>query len=46
MRQFGDLYSQYYDLLYRDKDYAGEVDYVESLIKSNTNNTKSIFSYI
>lgn len=42
MSQFGDLYSQYYDLLYRDKDYAGEVDYVESLIKNNTHNTKTI----
>jgi SAM-dependent methyltransferase len=26
------LYSQYYDLLYQDKDYAGEVAYVRSLI--------------
>ena len=26
-------YARYYDLLYRDKDYAGEVQYVESLIK-------------
>jgi SAM-dependent methyltransferase len=25
------LYSEYYDLLYRDKDYRGEVDYVLSL---------------
>jgi hypothetical protein len=30
MSQFGDLYSQYYDLLYRDKDYAGEVEYVDN----------------
>ncbi len=28
---FGD-YSAYYDLLYRDKDYSAEVDYVEQLI--------------
>jgi SAM-dependent methyltransferase len=28
-----DLYSEYYDLLYRDKDYAGEADYVISLLR-------------
>jgi len=28
-----DLYSEYYDLLYRDKDYRGEADYVVSLIE-------------
>lgn len=27
-------YSKYYDLLYTDKDYAGEVDYIESLIEN------------
>lgn len=27
-----EAYSQYYDLLYRDKDYAREADYVKSLI--------------
>jgi SAM-dependent methyltransferase len=27
-----DLYAAYYDLLYRDKDYSEEVDYVNSLI--------------
>ncbi len=27
MSQFGHLYSQYYDLLYQDKDYIGEVEY-------------------
>jgi len=26
-------YAKYYDLLYKDKDYAGEVEYVDSLIK-------------
>ncbi len=26
-------YAQYYNLLYRDKDYRGEVDYVDGLIK-------------
>jgi SAM-dependent methyltransferase len=27
-----DAYSRYYDLLYRDKDYAGEVEYIRSLL--------------
>jgi len=26
-------YSKYYDLLYKDKDYKGEVDYIDELIK-------------
>lgn len=34
MEQFGDLYSRYYDLLYQDKDYQKEVDYVDGLIKT------------
>jgi len=36
-------YSKYYDLLYSDKDYAGEVNYVESLIKNySTRKTGSL----
>ena len=36
-------YSQYYDLLYRDKDYTAEVDYVESLLKKySTRQVKTI----
>ena len=42
MNQFGDLYSQYYDLLYQDKDYLGEVDYIDSLIKKHTSNAETI----
>ena len=42
MSQFGGLYSQYYDLLYSDKDYAGEVDYINKLIKENSNEAKSL----
>ncbi|WP_180111897.1 class I SAM-dependent methyltransferase [Acinetobacter sp. YH12136] len=34
MSQFGHLYSQYYDLLYQDKDYIGEVEYIKELIKT------------
>jgi SAM-dependent methyltransferase len=41
MRPFG-KYSHYYDLLYRDKDYAGEADYVDNLIHKFHLNTKSI----
>jgi len=32
MSSFGHLYSQYYDLLYQDKDYLGEVEYINKLI--------------
>lgn len=42
MKQFGSLYSQYYDLFYNDKDYKGEVDYVIKLIKENNPQTKSL----
>jgi len=42
MSQFGDLYSQYYDLLYSDKDYGKEVEYIDNLIKENSNNIQTI----
>jgi len=42
MNQFGDLYSQYYDLLYHDKDYSAEVDYIDNLIREHGSNTKTI----
>ena len=42
MIQFGSLYSQYYDLLYSDKDYEGEVDYVNTLLRENSNNAKTL----
>ena len=32
---FGD-YSKYYDLLYKEKDYKGETDYVLSLTKNHS----------
>lgn len=37
-----DGYSQYYDLLYRDKDYVAEVEYVVSHIKKYLPNAKQI----
>ena len=42
MNQFGDLYSQYYDLLYSDKDYEAEADFVNTLIRENSNNVKTL----
>lgn len=42
MNQFGDLYSKYYDLLYADKDYDGEVEYVHDLITENSNDAQTI----
>jgi len=42
MKQFGNIYSQYYDLLYSNKDYAGEVDYIIKLIKENSNEAKTL----
>lgn len=36
------IYARYYDLLYRDKDYKSEVEYVESLIKKYKPDAKSI----
>ncbi|HMM71669.1 MAG TPA: class I SAM-dependent methyltransferase [Rhodocyclaceae bacterium] len=37
-----DLYAAYYDLLYRDKDYAGEVDYLLGLIEGAAPQPRSI----
>jgi SAM-dependent methyltransferase len=42
MNQFGELYSQYYDLFYSDKDYASEVNYIDSLIKSSKADAKTV----
>jgi SAM-dependent methyltransferase len=42
MKQFGDLYSTYYDLLYRDKDYKSEVEYIHKLIKENSTEVSTL----
>lgn len=42
MSQFGDLYSQYYDLLNSDKDYGAEVNFVSKLIKENSKNVNTL----
>ena len=37
-------YSDYYDLLYFDKDYASEVEYIHQLIQSNHPNATSVLN--
>jgi len=37
-----DAYSQYYDLLYKDKNYSSETDYVDSLIRMYSLNASTI----
>jgi len=41
MGTFG-AYSKYYDLLYKDKDYAGEVAYISSLLEEHAPDGRSI----
>ncbi len=45
MKSFGNLYSKYYDLLYKDKDYKREVDYIETLIKENISFATNILDF-
>jgi len=42
MSCFGELYAKYYDLLYRDKDYNAEVEYITNLIKEHKPEAKTI----
>ncbi len=42
MSQVFDAYARYYDLLYRDKDYAGEAEYVASHIRKQAPQVKRI----
>jgi SAM-dependent methyltransferase len=37
-----DAYSQYYDLLYRDKNYRSETEYIDKLIRAYAPQTKTI----
>lgn len=41
MSVFGN-YSRYYDLLYRDKDYSGEADYVKALIEKHRPGARTV----
>ncbi len=42
MIQFSDIYSQYYDLIYKDKQYKAEAEYINSLILEHKKDTKEI----
>ena len=42
MNKCFDAYSLYYDLLYKDKDYSGEVAYIDSLIKQYSKASKTV----
>ena len=42
MSQVFDAYARYYDLLYRDKDYAGEAEYVAAHIRKQAPQAKRI----
>ncbi len=42
MSKVFDAYAAYYDLLYRDKDYAAEIDYIHSLIQDHAPNAQQI----
>lgn len=42
MSQVFDAYARYYDLLYRDKDYSGEAEYVASHIRKQAPKAKRI----
>ena len=40
-----DVYSMYYDLLYKDKDYHAEVDYIDGLLKRHKVNSKKLLEF-
>ncbi|WP_320035344.1 class I SAM-dependent methyltransferase [Halarcobacter sp.] len=42
MNSFGNIYSEYYDLLYKDKNYENEVEYLQKEIQTELQNTNSI----
>ena len=42
MSQVFDAYARYYDLLYRDKDYVGEAEYVAAHIRKQAPQAKRI----
>jgi SAM-dependent methyltransferase len=42
---FNDSYSQYYNLLYADKDYAGEVNYIDRLVKQYAPGARMLLEY-
>ena len=46
MKPFADLYALYYDLLYRDKDYQTEADYITTLIRQYHPQAKSLLIWV
>ncbi len=40
-----DLYSKYYNLLYRNKDYTAEASYIDNCIKKHSGGAKDILEY-
>lgn len=42
---FNESYSQYYNLLYADKDYVAEVDYIDRLIKKYASGARTLLEY-
>ena len=42
MNQVFDGYAQYYDLLYQDKNYVAEVEYITSHIQEHAQDSKHI----
>lgn len=45
MKVFGELYAKCYDLLYRDKDYAAEVEYVSGLIEKYNPGAETLLDF-
>jgi SAM-dependent methyltransferase len=39
-----DYYAAYYDLLYKDKDYAGEIEYLQNLITTHSDFPKTLLN--
>jgi ubiquinone/menaquinone biosynthesis C-methylase UbiE len=41
-QSFGLIYSDAYDLIYRDKDYNAECDLIERIFQTYSNSTRSV----
>ncbi len=42
MQQYGDLYSKYYDLIYSEKSYEDEIEYIHKLINESSKHVMDI----
>ena len=45
MTELFDAIGKYYDLVYQNKDYASEVNYIDQLIRNYSNQTKNILEF-